>query len=257
MSIRVKTLIVEDEPSAVNRLIKELAKVESIAFEVLATIATVKDTINWFDTHQSVDLVFMDIHLNDGLSLEVFKHTKVNAPVIFTTAYDEYALQAFKVNSIDYLLKPINSSELKSAIKRFQETRESSSNDYLHQLTNLVESYKPTNYRSSFLVDYKHKMLMINVNDVAFFYIKEKGVYLKKTDGQEFLVDFVLDDLETQLDPRAFYRANRQFLVSKPSIKEIEPYFNGRLVLVVTPESNNPVIISKEKASQFKKWANY
>ncbi len=257
MSQIIKTVIIEDEQSAINLMMKELNNIIEFSFDVINTIDSVKEAINWLRKDQGFDLIFMDIHLTDGLSLEIFNQVEVKRPIIFTTAYDEYALQAFKVNSIDYLLKPIDPKELKNAVKRFMEQRSEVNQNYFNQLMSLAQEFKPNKYRSSFLVSFRHKMMMIDVNDVAYLYIKERGVFLKKKDGVEYAVDFFLDDLEKQLDPEKFYRANRQFIIARSSIHEIEPYFNGRLILMVKPEANTSVVISKEKASHFKKWADY
>ncbi|MEL7004452.1 MAG: LytTR family DNA-binding domain-containing protein [Bacteroidota bacterium] len=258
MPTRIKTVIIEDESSAVNRLRKELSQLDNATFEILATLESVSQAIDWISTNNAPDLIFMDIQLTDGLSLEIFKQITVPCPVIFTTAYDEYAVQAFKVNSIDYLLKPIDPEELQKAVDRYiQQNSGASQEEQLNQLMNLAQQFRPTTYRSSFLVSYRQKMMMIDVHDVAYFFIKEKGVFLKKKDNTEYLIEFFLDDLEKQLDPSQFYRANRQFLVARSSIQEIEPYFNGRLVLIMNPEAHAPVIISKEKATHFKRWADY
>lgn len=256
MNETIKTLVIEDERSAVNRLLKELKQVPNVAFDVLEVIESVKDAVAWLKENQ-VDLIFTDIQLTDGLSLEIFKQVDLTAPVIFTTAYDEYALQAFKLNSIDYLLKPIDPEELATAIEKYLATSADDQPDYLRQLASLAESFRPSSFRSSFLVSYRHKMMMIDVSEVAYLYVRERGVFLKKKDGQEYLVDFYLDDLEKQLDPAKFYRANRQFLVARSSIQEIEPYFNRRLILAVKPEASASVIISKSKATDFKRWADY
>ncbi|MEM8895346.1 MAG: LytTR family DNA-binding domain-containing protein [Bacteroidota bacterium] len=256
MQDKIRALIVEDEPSAVNRLKKELAALSGIEAEIVAVTESITSTCEWLNKNE-VDLAFMDIHLTDGLSFEIFKQCHVKCPVIFTTAYDEYAIQAFKLNSVDYLLKPIEPEELSSAINRYLNRHSSSrQDDYQAQLSKLVQELQPAKYKSSFLVSYRHKMMMIDITEVAYLYIKEKAVFLKTKSGVEYLIDFYLDDLELQLDPRQFYRANRQFLVSRSSIKEIEPYFNGKLLLTVDPSSHTTVTISKEKASHFKRWAD-
>ena len=257
MSRTIRTVIIEDEPAAVNRLKKELNKIDDVMFEILASIVSVKEAVSWLTSNKDVELIFTDIQLTDGLSFEIFRQVKVDAPVIFTTAYDEYALQAFKLNSIDYLLKPIDPEEIANAISRFINQSSEDKNDYIKQLANLADSFNKPAHRSSFLVSYRHKMMMIDVNEVAYLYVKERGVFLKKREGQEYVVDFFLDDLEKQLDPSKFYRANRQFLVARSAIHEIEPYFNGRLVLTVKPQASTLVIISKSKASDFKRWADY
>ena len=258
MAPLIKTVIVEDESAAVNRLQKELGRLTNGEFEILATLESVSQSIQWLNENDAPDLIFMDIQLTDGLSLEIFKRVEVPCPVIFTTAFDEYALQAFKVNSIDYLLKPIDPEELQAAIDRYlEQSTKNIQGDYVSQLMNLAQEFRPTTYRSSFLVSFRQKMMMIDVHEVAYMFIKERGVFLKKKDGTEYVIEFFLDDLEKQLDPAQFYRANRQFLVARSSIQEIEPYFNGRLVLGVKPEAHTPVIISKEKATHFKRWADY
>jgi DNA-binding LytR/AlgR family response regulator len=257
MTAVIKTLIIEDESSAINRLKRELSQLKNVSFEFLATIDSIKGAVEWLSNDSRAELIFMDIHLTDGLSFEIFRQIEVNCPVIFTTAYDEYALQAFKVNSIDYLLKPISPEELRTAVDRFLKLTSGSRQDYLDQLMSLAQGFRPTTYRSSFLVSYRQKMMMIDINDVAYLYVKEQGIFLKKKDGIEHVVDFFLDDLEKQLNPSKFYRANRQFLVARSSIHEIEPYFNGRLILAVKPEAPITIIVSKEKATHFKRWADY
>lgn len=257
MSKDIRILIVEDEDSAVNRLKKELKQINEYSFEVLKVIDSIYETVEWVNQGNLVDLIFMDIRLTDGLSFEIFNQTEVKCPVIFTTAYDEYALQAFKVNSVDYLLKPIDPSDLRAAIEKFLTTTEDSTRNYLRQIKGLVDQFRPQKFRSSFLVNFRQKMLLIDIDEVAYLYVKERGVFLKKKDGLEYVVDFFLDDLEKQLDPAKFYRANRQFLVARYCIKEIELYFNGRLTLSIDPKPHTAVIISKEKATHFKKWADY
>lgn len=254
---KIKALIVEDEPAAVNRLQKELKKLPDVEFDIVNILDSVEATVAFLNSDHLCELIFMDIHLTDGLSLEVFKKTHVDCPIIFTTAYDEYAIQAFKLNSIDYLLKPIDPEELAASVKKFIDQESPKAKSYLQQLANFAKQYQPSSYRSSFLVSYRQKMMMIDVNEVAYLYVKERGVFLRKRDEQVYSVDFFLDDLEEQLDPTRFYRANRQFLVSRSSILEIEPYFNGRLILKVKPEPHTSIIISKEKASHFKRWADY
>lgn len=253
----VQTVIIEDEPAAVRRLRKELSRIEGVKFEVLVVLESVKDSVEWLDGTKTIDLIFADIQLTDGLSLELFEQVAIDVPIIFTTAYDEYALKAFKLNSIDYLLKPIEPGEMQEAMTKFLARTSEESQHYLQQLSHLVSSFHRANYRSSFLVSFRHKMMMIDVSEVAYLYVKERGVFLKKKDGQEYSIDFFLDDLEQQLDPSKFYRANRQFLVARSAIQEIESYFNGRLILAIKPETNTSVIISKSKASDFKRWADY
>ncbi|MEQ9441766.1 MAG: LytTR family DNA-binding domain-containing protein [Cyclobacteriaceae bacterium] len=258
MPLVLKIAIIEDEASAVRRLSKELSQLKDISFEIIATLDSVSEACQWLSQEQSPDLIFMDIQLSDGISFEIFKRVAVPCPVIFVTAYDEFALQAFKVNSLDYLLKPIDPRELRSAIDKYlSQQKDAKPQSYLNQLLKLAHQFKPETYRSSFLVSFRQKMLLINLQEVAYFYVKERAVFLKRKDGKEYVIEFFLDELTQQLDPALFYRANRQFLVARSSIFEIEPYFTGRLLLKVTPEPPSPIIISKEKISDFKKWADY
>lgn len=258
MNDLIKIAIIEDEDAAVSRLKKELSKLDHVSFEIIAICSSIEEVVTWLSKPQEVDLIFMDIQLTDGSSFEIFNQVELPCPVIFTTAYDEYALQAFKVNSIDYLLKPIDPNELKSAVDQYLKLSASGGRQgVIDKLKEVAQELRPNAYRSSFLVSYRHKMKLINVADVAYLYIKERAVFLRKKDGQEYSVDFFLDDLEKQLDPVQFYRANRQFLVSRSSIFEIEPYFNGRLILLIKPEAHTSVVISKEKATHFKRWADY
>lgn len=258
MAIPIRIAIIEDEEVAVKRLTKELRKLDRFDFQIVCTQNRVSEAVYWLKDQPQVELIFMDIQLADGLSFEIFNHVAINCPVIFTTAYDEYALQAFKVNSLDYLLKPVDPKELNAAMDRYlaqseQFTRET----YMSQLMKLTSEFKKENYRSSFLVNFRQKMLLIDVSEVAYLYIKERGVFLKRKDNTEFVVEFFLDELEKQLNPAQFYRANRQFLVARSAITEIEPYFTGRLLLSAKPEPPTPIIISKEKATDFKRWADY
>jgi len=258
MSTVIKIAIIEDEESAVKRLLRELERLEGIDFEVQCTLASVIDAVVWLKNNHQVDLIFMDIQLSDGISFEIFKQVDMPCPVIFTTAYDEYALQAFKVNSLDYILKPVDPVDLKSAMDRYFASSDHFAREaYINQLRAFAGEFKTKTYRSSFLVNFKQKMILINTNDVAYIYIKERGVFLKKKDNTEYVVEFFLDELEEQLNPGLFYRANRQFLVARSSIVEIEPYFTGRLLLVAKPQPPSPIIISKEKSSDFKRWADY
>jgi len=255
--MNIKVAIIEDEESAANRMKKELNRLVGVTFDILVVLDSIEAVCNWLDTKPAIDLIFMDIQLSDGISFEIFHRTTLTCPIIFTTAYDEYALQAFKVNSIDYLLKPIDPEELKNAIDQYiAQSNPAPPKPDLSQLLQLAEQLQPKAYRTNFLVSFKQKMVLIDVQEVAYLYVKERGVFLRKKDGKEYVLDFFLDELETQLDPTKFYRANRQFFVSKSAIVEIEPYFTGRLILKVVPEPPSPIIISRAKVSDFKKWAD-
>ena len=257
MSLLIKILIVEDEDIAVKRLLKEIEKLP-VKFTVINILNSVQGVIEWIRAGNQADLIFMDIHLSDGLSFEIFKHTEVNIPVIFTTAYDKYALQAFRVKVLDYILKPIDPVELEKSINHYLTSyRDYNRHGYMQQLLNLARELKTDVYRTSFLVDHKQKMQMVDVSEVAYIYVKARGLFLRKKDLKEYVIDFYLDELEKQLDPALFYRANRQYIVARSAIEEIEPYFTGRLLLKVLPSPPSQIIISKERVSDFKRWADY
>jgi len=258
MSVPLTITIIEDEIAAFSRLKKELSKLDSISVVSLTYLSSIKEAFEWFNTNQKQDLIFMDIQLSDGLSFEIFKRVVITEPVIFVTAYDEYALQAFAVHGLDYLLKPISGTDLKRAIDRYlTQPTPSTPTEYTEQLRTLLEELKPKVYRSSFLISFKQKMFLVAIGDIAYFYIKERGTFLRRNDGKEYSVDFFLDDLENQLDPNLFFRANRQYLISRTSIREIEAYFTGRLVLVIEPDPPAPVLVSKDKAVDFRRWADF
>ncbi|MDW7690390.1 LytTR family DNA-binding domain-containing protein [Flammeovirgaceae bacterium SG7u.111] len=257
MSRKFTVLLIEDENAAKRALKRALGKL-NFEHQILEEFETVKGAAAWLKTNNTPDLIFMDIQLSDGISFEIFDKVTIQSPVIFTTAYDEYAIQAFRVNGLDYLLKPIDDEDLSEAIERFKtnfSTNSTRAEDLssLHQV--LQKLHKPA-YRESFLVHHKHKMLMINVQDIAYFYVNNKVTYIKSNKNQDYALDIKMEEIEKQVDPAQFFRANRQYLVSKRSIQEIEFYFNSKLSLTLHPPTLELVTISKEKAPSFKFWAN-
>ncbi len=213
----MKVLVVEDESLAVERIRKLLLQVESQA-EILAVTNSVAETVRWLQTHPKPDLILMDIELADGQSFEVFNRVTVNSPVIFTTSYDEYAIRAFKVNSIDYLLKPIRQEELKNSLQKYhylkQQFREPDE-PALSRIEQLIRQLSPTppEYRSRFLVKTGSRYVSLETNDIAYFYYEDRLTFLKTQKNQQFIIDFSLDELEQMLAPQFFFRANRQYLV--------------------------------------------
>ncbi len=255
MSKTFSILLIEDEDAAKRALKRALGKLD-FEHQILEEFETVKGAVAWLNANDTPDLIFMDIQLSDGISFEIFDKVTIQSPVIFTTAYDEYAIQAFRVNGLDYLLKPIDDEDLSQAIKRFKANVSSSSNEDLNVLHQALQNLSKPAYRESFLVHFKHKMLMINVQDIAYFYVNNKVTYIKNTKNQDFVLDIKMEDIEKQVAPSQFFRANRQYLVSKRSIQEIEFYFNSKLSLTLQPPTPDLVTISKEKTPSFKNWAN-
>jgi DNA-binding LytR/AlgR family response regulator len=257
----MNVVIIEDENLTAKRLEGMLHKYDP-TLRVLARIPSVAEAVAWFgQPGQSVDLVFMDIHLEDDLGFRIFEQAQLTTPVIFTTAYDEYMIQAFKVNSIDYLLKPINYDELVAAIEKFKslkkqfgQTNPNQTSHDLETLLNLIGKPKPADYKERFMITVGTKIRSIDTADVAYFYLEEKIVFLVTKDGLNLPVDYSLDKLTQLLNPRQFFRISRQFLVSLPAIQTIHTYSAGKLKLDLTPKSRQEVFVSGDRMTEFKEW---
>ncbi|WP_420582601.1 LytR/AlgR family response regulator transcription factor [Reichenbachiella sp.] len=250
-----RVIIVEDEPLAAQKLSRQLKNVDP-DIEILATLGSVSATVDFLSS-DSVDLVFLDIHLGDDLSFSIFEKVQVSAPVIFTTAYDEYAIKAFKVNSIDYLLKPVNKTDLKQALTKYYEQRQSLQTPVDYQLLiQTLQSGTSESYQSRFLVYKGDKVKSVEVEAIAYFFAEGKYVYLVDKGGQEFLIDYTLDKLKECLNPQHFFRINRQFVIHIQSIQEMTTYTKGRLKIDLNPPAKKDAIVSIERASTFKNWLN-
>ena len=247
----MKIVIIEDEVAASSQL-KYLLNQINAENDILAILETIEDAIKWFATNESPDLIFSDIQLGDGISFDIYEQVKINAPIIFITAFDEFAIRAFKLNSIDYILKPLDADSLRFAVEKFNNqtlVKQETLNELIKQ-----QVFSPKSYRKSFLVRYRDKLLPIKSSEFAYFFIENGLVFGQLFDGRKFILDFKLEDLETQLNPHDFVRANRQFIFSRESILEIEPYINSRILVKTSPTSPYEAIISKEKVTPFKKW---
>ncbi|MEP2236890.1 MAG: LytTR family DNA-binding domain-containing protein [Maribacter sp.] len=250
----MKVILVEDELAASDNLSYLLTKINP-AIEVIVVLDTVKATVDYFSNPHEGVLVFMDIHLADGISFEIFDQVEIDIPIIFTTAYDQYALKAFKVNSIDYLLKPIDQEELSSALERFtsQNQRNGIDEQQMQSLLHLIQN-KSTNYKQTFLVGVGDQLLPIKTADIAYFYIDTGLVKAVTVQERSYVLDIKLEDIEDALDPQLFYRANRQFIVRREAITAIKFHFNSKLLVDVHPPCNERIVVSKAKASDFKNW---
>ena len=215
---------------------------------------SVSNTVEWLQSH-SPDLIFLDIHLSDGSGFEIFDHTKVNAPVIFTTAYDQYAIQAFKVNSIDYLLKPVKKDELQRSLDQFKEHYRQNL-QVQENIREFLESVQGqgNNYKNRLLIHVGEKLKSIPVTEMAYFYAENKVVMLKQFDGTALPVDYSLDKLGEMLDPHQFYRINRQMLINFDAIKQMHQYPKGRVKIDLNPSHKDTTIVSVERAKNFKAW---
>jgi two-component system, LytTR family, response regulator LytT len=252
---RMKVLIVEDEDLAVKKLTKTLNATDD-SIEVMGVTDSIKTTVEWLQQNPQPDLILMDIELADGQSFEVFNLTEVKSPVIFTTSYDEFALKAFKVNSVDYLLKPIQQEELDAALTKFRklktETKKDLSLDSL--VKELQQKLQPKEYRKRFLVKHGQKLVSVEVDDIAYFYSDGRLNFFKTADNRKFVVDYTMDELEDMLDPEQYFRISRSFYVSVSSIDKIDDYFGNRLMLQLKPAVDKEALVSREKVTDFKKW---
>jgi DNA-binding LytR/AlgR family response regulator len=251
-------LILEDEKNAASRLIQLIAEVEPTA-QVIAILETVRETIDWFKGNSATvkaDVVLSDIQLADGLSIDAFKQVHANMPIIFTTAYDDYTLKAFKLNSIDYLLKPIDKEELKTAFTKYHSLV--SQNKLDQKFLDIVQHIASgkLNYKNRFLVHEGDKLLTILTDDIGFIMADDKIVRLQTKKGQKYIIDESLDELETLLDPADFFRINRSYIAPLGSIEKISNHFNGRLKISLLNNTDNEIFVSRARVPAFKKWLN-
>jgi len=247
----MKVILVEDEKHARDNLEHLLLQIAP-NIEILAKLESVKRTVEWLQNNQA-DLIFLDIHLADDLSFKIFEQIKVTTPVIFTTAYDKYALKAFKVNSIDYLLKPIDEEELAASMEKFK-TTQAAAVDYT-QIQSLINAPKK-NYQQRFLVTRRDKIMSLTVNQIAFFEGEDRYVYLINKEGNRFIVDYKLSDLEDILDPKIFFRLNRSFIAHFEAIDSISSVSKSRLKVDLKPKARRDIIVSSANTKHFKAWLN-
>lgn len=250
-----KILILEDEKLNSERIKRLILKIRPNA-EIVGVLASVKTTVSWLSENQSPDLIMMDVQLADGMSFEIFNLAEVNCPIIFTTAYDEYAVKAFKYNSIDYLLKPIEKDELEAAIVKFENSLQTSSNPQ-PKIEELLAYMQPKEYRNRFLIPYRDGYRKINVEDIAYFYSNMNVNYATLFNGEEVVVSQTLETLEQELDPKNFFRANRQYIIHVNSIENVHNFFNGKLKLKIKCSKDEDILVSRTKAPFFKLWLDY
>ena len=248
----MRVVIVEDEAAASRRLKKLLHEINP-AIEVLQELDSIETSLEWLGMGHEYDLLLLDIHLADGSSFEIFEHIEIEKPIIFTTAYDEYAIKAFKVNAIDYLLKPIKKAELSKAIERFESLRKNSDSS----LKNLLKSLKPensSNYQKRFLIRIGQNIKVVEVNDAAYFYTEDKITFLITQAGKRYPVDYSLEKLDSTLNPQKFFRINRQFIINIDAIQDMYAYSKSRVKIGLNPPSDFDTIVSTERSPRFKKW---
>jgi DNA-binding LytR/AlgR family response regulator len=250
----MNVLIIEDETAAANNLQAILKRVAP-SFQVLAVLESIEESVEYFSnkSNTSPDLVFMDIHLADGESFRIFDHVEITSPIIFTTAYDEYALRAFKVNSIDYILKPLKEEDMVRAINKLSHLSGQERSEYKSRIESVVKEAKQESQRV-FLVHYKDRIIPLSVEDVAFFYTSNEKVAAYTFTGEKYFIDKTLEMLQQMLPEEDFFRANRQFIVARKAVKDIAVWFGSRLSLNLSLETPEKIIISKARVPEFKQW---
>lgn len=250
----MRVIIIEDEARTANELRKMLLAIDS-DIEVIAKLSTVASAIAWLEANPMPELIFSDIELGDGLSFEIFKQIEVKAPVVFCTAFDEYAIRAFESNSIDYLLKPIDEGMLQKSLEKYLRLKEHLRADTQHirNLDSAIDQME-SSYKHTLLVNYREKIIPVKLQDVGLIYASNGLTSLSLADKRSLSVSYNLEQLETMLDPRQFFRANRQFIINRDFIDNIEHYFNRKLFISLNIESPEKIIISRVKAQAFLKW---
>jgi len=250
----MNVIIIEDEKFAAEKLEDMLHEIDP-KINVSAKLGSITESVKWF-MQNSADLIFLDIQLSDGISFSIFEQVTVNTPIVFTTAYDQYAIKAFQLNSISYLLKPIRKAELEESLQKYRSLKSAFSIDFEMLLAN-IQGRQP-DYKKRFLIQIGEKIRKIEVSETAYFYVLDKGIYLQTFEGKSYPVEFTLDKLETLLNPEQFFRINRKFLVNMDSISKMVAYSRGRVKLELKPKPDEDfdTIVSIDRSSDFKKWLN-
>lgn len=255
----MKIFIVEDEDLAVKKLKKTLQSVDEDAL-VVGHADSIKSSVEWLQSNPTPDLILMDIELADGQSFEIFNQAKVKSPVIFITSYDEYALKAFKVNSIDYLLKPVQKEDLQAALEKYRQLKTVYKETAAPELSmdvlvkELQQKLNIKDFRKRFLVKHGQKLVSIETEDIAYFFSDGRLNFFKTNDNRKFVVDYTMDELSEMLDPDKYFRISRSYFISVNSVDQIHDYFGNRLLLHLKPASEKEALVSREKVSDFKDW---
>jgi len=253
----MKVLIIEDEHRAAERL-KRMILAHDGDIEILSILDSIDKSVEWLNSNPHPDLIFLDIHISDGLSFDIFKQVDIDSSIVFTTAYDKYALKAFEMNSIDYLLKPIDKDKLKKSIDKYHNFKNTfSSDNSAVDINKLIASISEVtkDHKSRFLINKGDAFEIVNINDIAYFYAEEKVTFILTKDKKRHMIDDSLDNLINELNPKVFHRINRQVIVAIDSISKINNYFNYKLILDLKPKVDNlNTIISRAKVKEFKEW---
>ena len=257
--MRLKALIIEDEAPAYRRL-HGLLSAHHPQLEVVDVVDTIQAAMTWFGENTSPDVIFSDIQLSDGLSFEIYKQVPPPCPIIFTTAYDAYMLEAFRTNGIDYLLKPVNREKLKNSLEKFRKIKHfyggESPNLRLYEMITELKSHVGAYYRDRFLISKGNAMIPVKASEIACIYAEDKAVLLFTKEGKRYVIPNTIEELETSLDPRLFFRVNRQCIVSADVISKVHNYFNFKLKLELQPDPGIEIIVSRSRSAGFRGWMN-
>ena len=253
----MKILLIEDEPLVAKNLENLVNQLETKVI-LLAIIGSVKESLEWFKNNAEPDLILSDIQLSDGVSFDVFQEIQPQCPIIFTTAYDEYAIRAFKLNSIDYLLKPIDKDELRRAFDKFKKLNNTQNQGFQEQLTHLLHDLENRTalpkYKTRFTAHHQRNIVAVTIKRIACFY-RDEVIWIQTSDNQRLITDYnSLDEIEELLNPEGFFRANRQFIINKDSIESYTTHFTGKIELKLLTTTKEDIVVSKEKAHQFRGW---
>lgn len=249
----MRVIIIEDEVPAANRLVKMLQSI-SDEIDVIKKIDSVEASVKYFQSSDPVDLIFMDIQLADGLSFDIFQQVNVTAPVIFTTAFDQYTLKAFKVNSIDYLLKPIDEKELEQAVDKYRRLYNKKENSFSDKILKLVQEMNTSRYKERLLIKRGQQLSYLKIESTAYCYAEGKLCYAVDFNNNKYLLENNLSQLEEQLQPNKFYRINRQLLVNIEAVSKVHTWIGGRLKLEIMPSIKADTVVSRERVNGFKEW---
>lgn len=250
-------LIIEDERPNAERLRRLIQGIKPQA-NILSVLESVSESVEWLESHERPDLIMMDIKLSDGLSFEIFDKTQlVDIPIIFTTAYDKYAIKAFKQYSIDYLLKPVDKDELAMAFEKYDQLDIMVNKATNPSIEKLLDEFRPKNFRTRFLLSYRDGFKTVMVSDVLYFYSEQKITKARLADGTDEIIPHTMDELEQQLDPKLFFRANRQFIICINAVEHVYNYFNNKLKVAMRKNTDVEIIVSRDKAPLLKNWMGY
>jgi DNA-binding LytR/AlgR family response regulator len=249
----MKVLLIEDELPAATRLQKLLLQLDN-TIEVLQHTDSVESAVRYLNTQPNLDLIFMDIQLADGISFDIFEQVQIQTPVIFTTAFDQYSLKAFKVNSVDYLLKPIDEKDLQNALEKYKNFHGKSKEDFSTQMLQLLQTINQTKYKERLLIKRGQQLSYLKIESTAYCYADGKLCYAVDFDGNKFLLEHNLSQLEEQLQPSVFYRINRHLLLNIEAVKKVHTWLGGRLKVEIVPNTTTETVVSRERVNGFKEW---